>query len=335
VVSAGWGRRRFEAEKFLDRLGSLGPPSSLFLAGPEVLLRDEILQEMRVAVLGAALDGRWNREVYQAREVPLADLAAGLRDVGLFAEARLVIVTEVERYGRSAAADRTELWRWMERPSPGIHLAMLSEKPLWELERSNEFIKGTLKRADALVTLDHPSFEKAVQVAKRIAQDRHAMALPEEAARRLVDAVGPNLLEISNEIDRLALRLGSGAKVTSADLENWLRTGISGGLVELEEAIFAGDAVLALRYWLSVRQKWNAPAITWMLGSRHLDTRWGRGGSAPQPRPVLSRLLRECYRLERGVKTGEITSSQQETAFESMIMRLCMEQRDGANRGRR
>jgi DNA polymerase III delta subunit len=290
---------------------------------------------MRVAVLGAGIEGRWSREVYQAREVPLADLASGLRDVGLFAEARLVIVTEAERYGRSAVADRGELWGWMERPSPGIHLALLSEKPLWELERGNEFIKGTLKRANALVTLEHPSFEKAVQVARRLAQQRHAMALPEEEARRLVDAVGPNLLEISNEIDRLGLRLGSGAKVTSADLENWLRAGITGGLVELEEAVLSGNAVLALRYWNSVRQKWNPPAVTWMLGNRHLDARWGRGGGSAQPRAVLSRLLRECYRLERSVKAGEIASSQQETAFEAMILRLCQEHREGANRGRR
>ncbi len=212
-MSGAWGRRRVEAEKFLGRLQEMGPPSSLFLAGPEVLLRDEILEEMRRTVLGNDADGRWNREVYQARELPLADLAAGLRDVGLFAAARLVVVTEVERYGRSSAADRAEFWGWLERPSPGIHIILASEKPLWELERANEFLKGTLKVVDAVVPLEHPGFEKAVQMARKMARERYAMTIPEDAAQRLVDAVGPNLLEISNEIDRLGLRLGAGAEV--------------------------------------------------------------------------------------------------------------------------
>jgi DNA polymerase III delta subunit len=335
VVSGRWGSRRYEAEKLVGLLAELGPPSSLFLAGPEVLLRDEILEEMRVRVVGTEGDGRWSREVYQAREVPLAELSAGLRDVGLFAAARLVIVSEVERYGRAAAADRSELWGWMERPSPGIHLVLLSEKPVWELERSNEFVKGTMKRADALVPLEHPSFVKAIQMGRKMAQERHAMTLPEDAARRLVDAVGPNLLEISNEIDRLGLRLGPGAKVTPADLENWLRTGTAAGLADLEEAILGGDVVRALRAWASVKQKFNAPAVTWMMGGRHLDARWGRGGAVVANRPLLSRLLSECYRLERGVKTGEVASSQQETALEEMIVRLCHEQRGVSQRGRR
>ncbi len=334
-MSGAWGGRRVEAEKFLGRLHEMGPPSSLFLAGPEVLLRDEILEEMRRIVVGDDADGRWNREVYQARELPLSDLAAGLRDVGLFAAARLVVVTEVERYGRSSVADRAELWGWLGRPSPGIHLILASEKPLWELERANEFLKGTLKAVDAVVPLEHPGFEKAAQMARKMARERYAMALPEDAAQRLVDAVGPNLLEISNEIDRLGLRLGEGAEVTQADLANWLRSGIAGSLVELEQAILEGNAVMALRYWASVKEKHNAPAITWMLGSRHLDARWGRGGGSGPPRPILSRLLRECYRLERRVKTGAVSSAQQETSFEAMILRLCQEQKEGTQRSRK
>jgi DNA polymerase III delta subunit len=335
MVSGSWGARRYEAEKFLVRLAELGPPASLFLAGPEVLLRDEILGELRRSILGDDAEGRWSREVYQAREVPLAELSAGLRNVGLFAESRLVVVTEVERYGRSGAADRTDLWGWMQRPSPGIHLALCSEKPLWELERSNEFVKGTLRRADALVPLEHPSYEKAVQTACRMAQERHGMTLPAAAAQRLVDAVGPNLLEISNEIDRLGLRLGAGAKVSPADLENWLRTGVAGNLVDLEQAILRGDAPLALRYWASVKQKFNPPTVTWMLGGRHLDARWGRGGGGNAVgSPILVRLLRECYRLERAVKRGEVGSGQQEVAFEAMILKLCQERHGAGPKGR-
>ncbi len=323
-MSGRWGHRRLDEEKFLGLLEKEGPPSSLFLAGPEVLLRDRLLERMRTAVFADGAGGRWSREVYQARETPLSDLTAGLRVVGLFAGTRLVVVSEPERYGRSSQADRSELWAWMDSPSPGIHLVLASEKPLWELERANEFVKGTLGRAEAVVHLDHPTYDRAIAIAREMAVARHAMNLTDESARRLVDAVGANLMEIANEIDRLALRLGDGATVAPEALENWLRSGTMATLEDLERAVFAGDAPAALRSWEAVRQKQSPPAATWMIGNKHLDPRWGsRGGGGPSERPFLSQILRECYRLERGVKMGEIPSSLQETAFEAMVLRLC------------
>ncbi|MBM3285736.1 MAG: hypothetical protein FJY88_00050 [Candidatus Eisenbacteria bacterium] len=324
-MSAGWGGKRTAPGKFAPLLEKFGPPGSVLLAGPEVLIRDQMLALLRRSVLGQEADsGRWSRETYQARELPLGQLTSGLRVVGLFGDARLVVVTEVERYGRSGKADREEFWRCLDSPSPGVHLVLTSEKPLWELERASEFVKGTLSRVDAVIPLDHPGHADGVALAQKLAQERHGLSLPEDAARRLVDAVGPNLMEISNEIDRLALRLGSGAKVTDEDLRSWLRSGIAGSLADLEQAVLGGDVRLALRYWAAVRPKFAPAAVTWMMGSKFLDARWGRGGGegGRDPRAVL-RLLRECYGLERAIKRGEIASIVQETAFETMLARVC------------
>jgi DNA polymerase III delta subunit len=324
MVSKGWGKRRIEEKGFLDQLRKLGAPSSALLAGPEILLRDALLAEIERAVLGGQKDGRWNREVLGSRETPLSSLAASLRNIGLFAETRCVIVHEVERYGRSGKADRSDLWEWMEHPSPGIHLVLVSQKALWELERANQFTKGLLQRADVVVRLDHPTAERAVELIRRMATEKYDFELPEESARRLVDAVGPNLLDLSHELDRLGLRLGPGGKAEPKILENWLRSGIVGGVQDLERAILAGDRRMALRYWETVRRQFAAPAITWMLGGKHLDPRWGRGRRGPAATGgFLSLVLRECYRLELDVKSGRIPSNLQETAFEEMIWKLC------------
>ncbi len=317
-------RRVVDADAITARIDRQGAPATLLLAGPEILLRDEILARMRSAVVGDTDQGRWSREVYAARETPLSEINAGLRVVGLFAESRLIVVSEIERYGRVSQADRNELYRCLEQPSPGIHLALLSEKPLWELERANEFLKGCLQRVEAVVRLDHPSAEQAVQIVRKVGRERHRLDISEAIARRLVDAVGPNLLELSHELDRLALRLGPGAQVAESTLEDWLRSGVVGTLGDLEAALMAGDAGRALRFWDTVRRSMNAPAVTWMIGSRHLDPRWGRqAGERAPSRSFLSRVLRECYRMERAVKRGEIPSHLQETAFEAMILRLC------------
>jgi hypothetical protein len=104
--------------------------------------------------------------------------------------------------------------------------------------------------------------------------------------------------------------------------EDWLRAGIVGELEDLERALLAGDRAAALRYWDRVRNSYNPAAVTWMLASRQIDPRWGRGSAARGSSAAVSRLLRECYRLERGIKAGEIPSNLQGTACETMIFHL-------------
>ena len=129
------------------------------------------------------------------------------------------------------------------------------------------------------------------------------------------------------KLDRLALRLGPGARIDDAVLENWLRSGVVGGINDLEQALLAGDCERSLRYWETIRRQFSPPAVTWMLGSRHLDPRWGRGrGAGTRCTPgFLSLVLRECYRVELGVKRGEIPSTLQAERFEAMLWELCQQ----------
>ena len=158
---------------------------------------------------------------------------------------------------------------------------------------------------------------------RKVGRDRHDLEISDAIARRMVDAVGPNLLELSHELDRLALRLGPGAKVEDQALDDWLRSGIVGTLADFETALLRGDVARALRLWDVVRRTMNAPTVTWMMGSRHLDPRWGRqAGDGASSRGFLSRVMRECYRLERAIKRGEIPSHLQETALEADLEAL-------------
>lgn len=319
-----WEGKRLDVDGFLRTMERSGPPPSLFLAGPEVLLRDEIIHRLqKVVARGDENDSRWSRENHSARETALSEVVGGLRVVGLFAETRLVIVTEAERYGRVSQTDRSDLWHWLAQPTEGIHLVLCTEKPLWEMERGNEFLKGTLQRVAAAVRLDHPTAEGAVQIVRRIGMERYNLQISPMAAGRLVEAIGPNLLELRQEIERLAIRLGPGEKVDEATLENWLRSGIIGRLGDLERAILSGDLEKALRHWDALRPSMTVPSITWTIGSRHLDPRWARQGQERIPdRAFLSRVLHECYVIERGVKSGDIPSSLQEIVFEETIWRL-------------
>ncbi len=329
MVRGGWDGRRYEAEAFFTSLSRLAAPSSLFLVGPEVLLRDEIVRRLREKVLGGGEGERFGREVFSARETPLSEVASGMRLVGLFCESRLVIVTDLERYGRASQADRQDFWSCLETPSPGVHMILVTEKSLWEMERGGEFIRGTLERVDAIVRLEHPSAAAAVEIVRRAARERHGLDLSEEAARRLVDAVGPNLLDLQHEVDRLALRLGRGTRVAESDLADWLRSGTVGTLNDLEAALRARDLPRALRMWDAVRSATTVPAVSWILASRQLDPRWNRRGSGGGD---SARLLDLCYRLERGVKSGAIPSALQDAALEMEIVRLCSSDEAGRSR---
>lgn len=318
-MSESWSRKKQDESAFLQMLARSGPPSSVFFVGPEAFLRDECLSGLRRAVLGEGEDAKWCKEVYQARDLPLSELTGSLRVVGLFAESRLIVVSDVERYGRAGQRDRSEFWGWLEDPTPGTTLALVTEKPLWEVERGNEFLKGTLGRCDAVVRLDEVSTDRAVRYVLAQAPRRFRIGIDEPVAARIVETVGPNLMEITNELERLSLRFGEGETVQEEDLDRWLRGGIAGSLNEMEAAVRRGDACGALRHWDAIKESQSPPAITWIWSSRMLDPRWGRGGGGGT---FASALLRECYRLERGIKTGEVPSASQETAWEAMLVRL-------------
>jgi DNA polymerase-3 subunit delta len=139
--------------------------------------------------------GEESVEQLTARDVSAADTVASCNALGLFAEGgRLVIVEEVERW---KAADVKDLSVYLASPSPDTVLALVAT----DLKSDSPLAKACSKAGDVLV-FDVPKKRLPEWVAEQFRR-LEARAEP-DACRVLVDLVGENLDELTNEIEKLA-----------------------------------------------------------------------------------------------------------------------------------
>jgi DNA polymerase-3 subunit delta len=139
--------------------------------------------------------GEESVEQLTARETPGADAVAACNALGLFAGGgRLVIVEEVERW---KAADVKDVAAYLAAPSPATVLALVAG----ELKSDSPLAKACAKAGELLV-YEVPKKKLPDWVAEQFRR-LEADAEP-DACRALVDLVGDNLDELTNEIEKLA-----------------------------------------------------------------------------------------------------------------------------------
>jgi DNA polymerase-3 subunit delta len=143
--------------------------------------------------------GEESVEQLTAREASGADAVAACNALGLFAAGgRLVIVDEVERW---KAADVKEVAGYLASPSPETVLALVAT----ELKSDAPLAKACAKAGEVLV-YEVPKKKLPDWVAEQFR--RLEAHVEPDACRALVDLVGDNLDELTNEIDKLATWAG-------------------------------------------------------------------------------------------------------------------------------
>jgi DNA polymerase-3 subunit delta len=288
-----------------------GPAPAYLFVGPESLLRDQAIAELRSAMAEGGEPPPIER--FQGGEAELARVITAFSTVGFFAARRLVVVSGIERYGRVSARDRDELVQTVSRAAPGSCLVALSDLPLWEFERKNAFCKALLP-VFPVVEFAHPRPAEALRwiVAETA---RHQVKLEPAAGELLVQKVGTSLQELAREIEKLALWAQPGEKVTAARLKELMREGFLGSVGELTDAVVAGRGSEALRQWAGLGGTEPVLRVVWLLQQRARE-RLARGGADADR---LDALTRGTYAIEKGIKSGMLPSVAEETAFECLL----------------
>ena len=142
-------------------------------------------------------------EQLSAAEATGADAVAACNAPGLFAtDARAVLVTEVERW---KAADVGVVREYLREPAPATVLALVAAQ---ELKQDAPLVKAC-REAGELLTWDIESKKLPAWVAQRFS-DRGA-SVDRDAARLLIELVGTDVIELDNEIRKLATWAAGGA----------------------------------------------------------------------------------------------------------------------------
>jgi DNA polymerase III subunit delta len=134
-------------------------------------------------------------EVLAAGDASGEDVVAACNAQGLFAtEGRAVVVNDVERW---RSADAKALERYLRDPAPATVLALVADG----IKRESQLAKLCAKAGEAKF-YDVPKSKLPSWVGQRFRQlGAHA---DQEACRLLVELVGDNVVELDNEVRKLA-----------------------------------------------------------------------------------------------------------------------------------
>lgn len=176
---------------------------------------EEFLMNRALARLEAALTEKAGepptRVIREAQEVELADFLAESRSATLWGPGQLLILRRVETY---PAARLKALTAYLDHPAPRAWVVFLAEG-LKAREVENHAVWGRMYREEAALGFYRLREGELYQWLSREAR-LQGKNLTLAAAQRLVEIVGDNLAELSQELEKLALFSGADHTLTPA-----------------------------------------------------------------------------------------------------------------------
>lgn len=290
-------------------------PAAHFLCGPETLLRDQAIVRIRARVLGPG-DAGYGYRRFHGAEAPLGELNGVLAGSGLFASVTVAVLDDAERCVRSPAAERKDLLRSLESGNlGGSAFVATSTLNVAELERKNDFARALL-RVCQVVELDHPRPADALRWLGAEAE-RRGIGLDARAGRFLLSRVGPDLQELSRELEKIEVSLPAGSTVGEDEVRQLVRRGALGTGWEFCRAVIEGRSAEALRLWQAVRTVEPVLRIQWLL---QRQAREALAAAGPSSAPRLREILLRSHDIESALKGGWVPGRQDAAALELAVL---------------
>ena len=234
-----------DAVKVLTDLSGKTPlfPAYL-LSGEEDYLKDRVLSGIKSRVLGpatagtgAGADGELNFQAFDGRDTPAAAIAQMAETFPFLAEYRLIVVKDPDL--------SDPVWpKYLESPQPTTCLVLYCHgargaKALAPFKDAGK--KGHV----AVVDCAAPKPRELVAWVTERARGA-GKVMPRDAAQILAEAIGPNLLALDGEIQKIATYVGAKPSIAAADVQAVVGHLTMPQVFEYIDAVVAGDTGGAL-----------------------------------------------------------------------------------------
>ncbi len=201
------GKVKISVDTFLSSIRKKEFAPVYFFFGDEDFLIDEIVDAVVAEGVDPATKG-FNLDIIHGSEVNGKDIVSIASSFPMMAERRVVIVKDFDRVSNKELVEP-----YLEHPSPSTSLILIASKPdtrkkPYPLLKKNS-VGGEFSR---LYDNEIPGW-----IQRRVAQLRRTMT--PEAAELLQAYVGNSLREISNQIDKLLIAVGSKPAIEVEDVE--------------------------------------------------------------------------------------------------------------------
>ncbi len=208
-----------------------------WLEGEEPYYIDQVVNYAEHEILNESEAG-FNLTVFYGRDANWADIVNACRRYPMFAERQVVLLKEAQHM-----KDIDKLEGYVENPlTSTVFVVSYKEK---KVDARTKFAK-TLKSKGEVFTTKKMYDNQLPQWASEMVQ-QHGLSINQKALALLVDHIGNDLSRIQNEIEKLAVNLGSRKNITEDDIEQYIGVSKEFNVFELQDALAKKNLPKAIR----------------------------------------------------------------------------------------
>src|SRR5712675_3649347 len=251
----GPGRSFAPAEKFASEVAGRKLRPAYVLIGDEVFFRDQCRQALlQHLVPGDMRD--FSLHDLDLAQVSVAEVLDRARTPSLMAPFQVFFVRGVKQlFGRGSNEEKiAAIAGYCENPNPDAllvfvadHISIPADARRMEMTDKDRYqkIRDDLGPMCGIVELSRVQEGEAVRWIGEYCTTRE-VKIDADGARELVDALGGDMMMISNELEKLILYVGDRKRITLGGVETMVLAAKQRSLYELTDAISARDRTRAL-----------------------------------------------------------------------------------------
>jgi len=225
------------AFEFLRPASKAAARSIYAVSGDDAYLRDEVLKAIARQALGGA-DDVMAVARFVGDHAGLADVLDEVRTLPFLAQARIVVVDNADPF---VTAHRKELETYAEKPSTaGVLVLSVKSWP------GNTKLAKLVDKSGLAIECKTPDERELPAWLIQIAKTRSGAKLDDDAARLLVELVGPEVGLLASEVEKLAVYVGERNQIRRDDVAKMVGAGRIETIWRTIDAATTGQAGEAL-----------------------------------------------------------------------------------------
>ena len=244
-----------QAERFVSDLQSRKMRAAYVFVGDEAFFRKRFRDAILEHLVPADLRD-FSLFEFDLGETDLAEILDRARTPSLMAPFQVFFVRGVKNlYGRGSNEEKlAAIEEYCKNPNPDAlivfvadHISIPADVRKMEMQDRDRYqrIRDTMGQYCGLVELARVEEGEAVRWISDYCTGRD-VKIEADGARELVDALGGDMMMISNELEKLILYVGEKKRITLGDVETMVLAAKQRSLYELTDAISSRDRVRAL-----------------------------------------------------------------------------------------
>ncbi|HEY1657295.1 MAG TPA: DNA polymerase III subunit delta [Candidatus Sulfotelmatobacter sp.] len=244
-----------QADRFVSDLVSRKLRAAYVFVGDEAFFR----KRFRDAILDHLVPGDlrdFSLFEFDLAETDLAEILDRARTPSLMAPFQVFFVRGVKNlFGRGSNEEKlAAIEEYCSNPNPDAlivfvadHISIPADIRRMEMQDKDRYqrIRETMGQFCGIVELARVEEGEAIRWVTDYCASR-SVKIEADGARELVDALGGDMMMISNELEKLMLYVGARSRITLGDVETMVLAAKQRSLYELTDAISAKDRVRSL-----------------------------------------------------------------------------------------